>query len=105
MSDLLRFVLPVQDKLVVRRSSSVIRFAVNRGIEINRDTTSKDTIVSSGSFLSSFMCWRNVTEWVDVFTSGWRMLARCFESSYVGDPRSETIGRSGVFGLWIFGNP
>ena len=109
MSDLLSFVLPVQDKLVVRRSSSVIRFAVNREIKINRDTTSKDTIVSSGSFLSSFMCWRNVTaldtEWVDVFTSGWRMLARCFESSYVGDPGSETIGRSGVFGLWIFGNP
>ena len=43
------------------------------------------------------MCWRNVTasdtEGVDVFTSGYRMLA------------SETIGRSGVFGLWIFGNP
>ena len=67
MSDLLRFVLPVQDKLVVRRSS-VIRFAVNVGIDVNRDTTSKDTIVSSGSILSSFMCWRNLTvlnaEWV-----------------------------------------
>ena len=107
MSDLLSFVLPVQDKLLVRRLS-VIRFAVDRGMDVNRDMTSKDTIVSSGSILRSFICWRNVTaldtEWVDVFTRGWSMLVRCFESSYVGDPGSETIGRSGVFGLWIFGN-
>ena len=44
MSDLHSFVLPVQDKLVVRRQS-FIRFAVNRGMDLNRDTTSKHTIV------------------------------------------------------------
>ena len=53
MSDLLSFVLPVQDKLVVRRSS-VIRFAVDRGMDVNRDTTSKDTIVSSAPIFEIF---------------------------------------------------
>ena len=51
------------------------------------------------------MRWRNVTpldtEWFDDFTIDWRMLARCFESSYVGEPGSETIGRSYLFRLWI----
>ena len=32
-------------------SSSVIRFAVSSGIEVNKDTTSKDIIISSGSYI------------------------------------------------------
>ena len=29
------------------------------------------------------------------------MLERYFKGSYVGDPGSDTIGRSGLFSLWI----
>ena len=64
------------------RRESFIRFAVNRGMDVvNRDTTSKDNIVSSGPILRSFVCWKNMTaldtEWLDDFTSGSRMLAVC----------------------------
>ena len=81
-----KFVLPIHDVLVVR-SSSVIRLAVERGMEVNNDTTSKETIVSSGSIFRFFMCCRNVTaldtEWVDVFISGCRMLARYFDGAKI----------------------
>ena len=33
------------------------------------------------------------------------MLVRYFESSYVGEPGRETMGSSGMFGLWILGSP
>ena len=33
------------------------------------------------------------------------MLARCLASLYVGESMEETIGRRGVFILWIFGKP
>ena len=32
------------------------------------------------------------------------MAAMYFESSYVGEPGKETLGRSGMFGLWILGS-
>ena len=43
ISDLLSRVLFVHDELLVR-SSSVMRLAVVRGMDVNRETTSKDTI-------------------------------------------------------------
>ena len=54
MSVLLSWVLSVHDEFVVR-SWSVIRLAVGIGMDVTRETTSKDIIVSSGSILRSFM--------------------------------------------------
>ena len=90
-------------------SSSVIRFAVSSGIEVNKDTTSKDIIISSGSiFISLTLVRKELTSWTvcgDVLTSGLRISARYFDKPYVGDPGNETIGRSGTFSLCTFGKP
>ena len=48
MLSLLNEVVDVQDELE-ERSWSVICLAVDNGIDVNKDTTSKDTIVSFGS--------------------------------------------------------
>ena len=106
MLSLLNEVVDVQDELV-ERSWSVIRLAVDNGIDVNKDTTSKDTIVSFGSISRSFMCWRNVLtllmECGEDFTRGWRMVARYFDSLNVGEPGRERIGCSGTFGFCLFG--
>ncbi len=45
-------------------SSSVIRFAVSSGVEVNKDTTSKDIIISSGSiFISLTLVRKELTFW------------------------------------------
>ena len=63
MSILLSWVLSVHDEFVVR-SWPVILLAVGIGMDVNRETTSKDIKVSSGSILRSFMWWRNVLAFV-----------------------------------------
>ena len=38
-------------------------------------------------------------------TKGGIIPTRCLDSRYVGDEIKNTIGLSGISGLWIFGNP
>ena len=37
--------------------------------------------------------------------SGFKVLAKCLDIWYVGDPQNETIGLIGVCGLWSLGSP
>ena len=43
--------------------------------------------------------------WSDTSVSGFKVLAMCLDSWYVGDPRNETMGLIGVCGLWSLGSP
>ena len=55
ISDLLSRALFVHDELPVK-SSSVMRLAVVRGMDVRRETTSKDTMDLSGSTERCLMC-------------------------------------------------
>ena len=44
-------------------------------------------------------------EWGEFLFNGCRMSARCLDSSYVGEPGRDTMGRGGILGLWIWGSP
>ena len=87
----------------------MIRLAVSSGMDVKRETTSKDIMISSGSSLRSSILVRKalvlLIVWGDVLTRGWRIMARCLDSSYVGDPGRGTIGLRGMFFLCILGSP
>ena len=108
MSSLSSPVLVCQEQSFVSRSF-VMRLAVSRGMEVNKDTTSKDIITSSGSNFISLILERKeltlLTVCGDVLTSGWRISARYLDKSYVGDPGRDTIGRRGMFSLCTLGRP
>ena len=36
-------------------------------------------------------------------TNGDKLLTRCLDNEYIGEDVKETIGLSGISGLWIFG--
>ncbi len=84
MSSLSKLVLVCHESSLVS-SSFVIRLAVSSGMDVNRETTSKDTMISSGSGLRSLILVRKALAllivWVDVLTRGWRIMARCLNSN------------------------
>ena len=77
------------------------------GILVKRDTTSKETRTSFFSIVCLLMNWANSRElrtWCSVLpTNGDKILTRCLDNEYVGEDVKETIGLSGMSGLWIFG--
>ena len=77
------------------------------GTLVKRDTTLKETKTSFSSTVSCLMNWVNSKElrtWCSVLpTSGNKMLTRCLDSEYVGKDIKDTMGLSGMSGLWISG--
>ena len=77
------------------------------GILVKRDTTLKETKTSFSSTVCCLMNWANSRElwtWCSVLpTSGDKMLTRCLDSEYVGEDMKDTMGLSGISGLWILG--
>ena len=89
-----------------RRVTWTARFV---GMQVNNDTTSKDTRISSLGMVcdlinstkaQEFLTWEPVKP-----TTGANRPARNLESSYVGEDTSETMGRSGTPGLCTLGSP
>ena len=76
---------------------------------VNSDFTSKDTslwlfdicTVLIASITFSVDC----SLWSDALVSGFKVLAKCLDSWYVGVPWNETMGLIGVCGLWSLGSP
>ena len=87
----------------------VTRMASLVGTLVNNDLTSKLTSISEGCNMVLFMVLIIPAElgtwWGVLPTSGCKILVKCWARLYVGEPRDETIGRSGLSGLWIFGRP
>ena len=78
------------------------------GMQVNSDTTSKDTRISSGSTdIVRIFSTKDALFFILylLFWSGDKMLARYLDNSYVGDPMALVIGLSGMFSLWILGRP
>ena len=73
------------------------------GTLVNNDLTSKLTSISEGCNVVPFMVLINPAElgtwWGVLPTSGCKSLVKCLARLYVGEPRDETIGRSGLSGL------
>ena len=82
MSCILSSVFVYHEVLLVS-SFSVISRAVSSGMEVNKETTSKEIMISSGSKWMSFIFDRKaltfLTECGDVLTRGLRISARYFD--------------------------
>ena len=102
MSCLSRLVFDFQDSFSLSMQSVMV-IAVERGMDVNKETTSRDTLVSSVLILRFCIWSRNVFTLSVVYgedlTRGESNLDRNFETWKVGDPGKETIRRSGVLGL------
>ena len=75
-------------------------------MQVNSDTTSKDTKISSGSRVCSCILLAKTALLLTEYLLFWRgeMIAmRCLESSYVEEPIELVLGLSRTSGLWIFG--
>ena len=73
---------------------------------VNSDFTSKDTslwLLGICTVLIKFSV--DYSLWSDASVSGFKVLAECLDSWYVGDPQNETMGLIGVCGLWSLGSP
>ena len=75
----------------------------------NKDTISKDTRtfipLRRCDLMNSAKSCEFLTWCADRPTTGFSRDARNFDSPYVGDDSNETMGLSGVSGLWILGGP
>ena len=82
---------------------SVMVIAVARGMDVNKETTSKETMVSSVLILRFCIWSRNVFTLPVVYGEDWTRgesnLDRNFETWWVGDPGKENVGRGEVLGL------
>ena len=74
-------------------------------MQVNSDTTSKDTKISSGSRVCSRILLAKTLLFLTEYLLLWRgevIATRCLESSYVEEPVVLVMGLSGTSGLWIF---
>ena len=83
MSGMLSCVLVCQEVLLVSRFSVICR-AMSSGIDVNKETTSNEIIISSGSTRRSFIFYRNTLTFLtlgsgDALVRGLRMSARYFD--------------------------
>ena len=77
-------------------------------MQVNSDTTSKDTKISSGSRVCSRILSAKTLMFLTEYLLFWRgevTATRCLKSSYVEEPIELVMGLSGTSGLWIFGKP
>ena len=76
---------------------------------VNSDFTSKDTSMwLSGICLVLMVLMKssvNCSLCLDSWVRGFSMVVKYLESSYVGDPKNETMGRMCMLGLGSFGAP
>ena len=77
-------------------------------MEVNKDLTSKETIISS----LVMECCRICCAISELFLTeklflqrGDRMETRCLDTAYVGLPMLLVMGLNGLSGLWIFRRP
>ena len=82
MSGMLSCVLFCQEVLLVSRFSVICR-AMSSGIDVNKETTSKEITISSGSTRRSFIFDRKALTFLtgsgDALVKGLRMSARYFD--------------------------
>ena len=81
----------------------MLHLAVSSGMDVKRETASKDIMISSGSSLRSLKLVLSMSG--DFLNKGWRIIARYLDNSYVGDLGKETIGLRGIFSFCILGRP
>ena len=76
---------------------------------MNSDFTSKDTSLwLSGICIVLMVLMKSSVDCslrLDSSVKGFSMVVKYLESSYVGDPQNETMGRIGMLGLCSFGSP
>ena len=77
---------------------------------VNSDFTSKDTSlllfgICTPVLIALIKFSVDCSLWSDASVSGFKALAKCSDSWYVGDPQNETMDLIGVCGLWSLGSP